>query len=425
MLFLIYMFSFLPKRQIFLAINQLRNDMTLYSHSRLNTFEQCPQKYKLHYIDKVETDVEESIEAFLGVRVHETLEKLYRDLQYQKKNSLEDLLAFLNDEWEKNWNNSIVIVKDYSPENYRKMAENFISDYYHKYVPFNQSKTIALEDRVIINLDERGDYKLQGYIDRLTEKKEGYYEIHDYKTNSRLPMPEYIEQDRQLALYSIGVKDKYPDVKDIRLVWHFLAFNKEIDSTRTEQELSELKQNTIGLIDKIESEEKFPSNPSRLCDWCEFKPICRQWSHLYEIEGKPANEYLNDPGVKLVNRYAELQQKKKQVTRDLYAEIEKVEEAIKHFAEKENVEVLFGSNNKVKVKTQTRFACPSKNSKERLELEKKIRDSGKWDEVAQLDTSAINKIIQDNIWDKNLIESLKKYVTFEETKRLYLSKKKD
>jgi len=55
--------------------------------------------------------VEESVEAFMGVRVHEALEKHYRDLQYQKKNSLEDLLDFLNDEWGKNWTESIVIVK--------------------------------------------------------------------------------------------------------------------------------------------------------------------------------------------------------------------------------------------------------------------------------------------------------------------------
>lgn len=49
--------------------------MTVYSHSRLSCFEQCPQKFKLQYIDKVETEVEESVEAFLGSRTHETLEK--------------------------------------------------------------------------------------------------------------------------------------------------------------------------------------------------------------------------------------------------------------------------------------------------------------------------------------------------------------
>ena len=214
--------------------------MTVYSHSRLSSFEQCPYKFKLKYIDKVETKLEESVEAFLGSQVHDALEKLYRDLQYQKLNALDELLVYLNDKWQKNWNESIVIVKDYTPENYRLMAEKFITDYYHRYHPFDQQRTIALEDRILINLDRSGDYKLQGYIDRLAESEDCRYEIHDYKTNSQLPLPEYIQNDRQLALYMIGVKDRYPDAEDIKLIWHFLAFNKEIDSTRTDDELEQL-----------------------------------------------------------------------------------------------------------------------------------------------------------------------------------------
>jgi len=92
-----------------------------------------------------------------------------------------------------------------------------------------------------------------------------------------------------------------------------------------------------------------------LCDWCEYKEICRQWSHLYKLKDKPANEYLNDSGVKLVNRYAELKAKQKQVKLDLYAEMEKVEEALIKFAEREQVDVVFGSNNKVKINVSKRF----------------------------------------------------------------------
>lgn len=397
--------------------------MTVYSHSRLSCFEQCPEKYKLNYIDKVETEVEGSIEAFLGSRVHETLEKLYRDLQHQKHNSLEDLLTFLKTEWQKQWNDAIVIVKeDYSPDNYLKMAEKYIADYYKRYHPFTQGKTIALEDLIRINLDSSGNYKLQGYIDRLSENKDGHYEIHDYKTNSRLPLPDYLRQDRQLALYSIGVNDKYPDVQNIRLVWHFLAFDKEIDSTRTDEELTKLKQDTIKLINTIESEEEFPANPSLLCEWCEFKPICRQWSHLHKIEDKPANEYLTDPGVQLVNKYAELKNKQKQIDVELDSEIAKLEEAIKHFAEKENVDVVFGSGNKVRIAINERYSFPSKNSKEREELERLLKEYGKWDDVIQMDTSSLGKIIQEKMWDKELLSELKKYTKFEYSKRLYLSK---
>lgn len=37
--------------------------MTTYSHSRLNTFENCPLQYKLQYIDGIKRE-EEGIEMF-------------------------------------------------------------------------------------------------------------------------------------------------------------------------------------------------------------------------------------------------------------------------------------------------------------------------------------------------------------------------
>ena len=86
-------------------------DMANYSHSRLNTFEQCKYKYKLQYIDKVKVEVPTTIEAFLGDLVHRTLEKLYGDLRYQRLNSLEDILVYFREAWNKEWTDDILIVK--------------------------------------------------------------------------------------------------------------------------------------------------------------------------------------------------------------------------------------------------------------------------------------------------------------------------
>ena len=86
--------------------------MTIYSHSRLTTFENCPYKYKLKYIDRVETEDFETVETFLGSLVHEVLEKLYKDLLNGKENSLEELLEFYEQEWERQWSPDIVIVKE-------------------------------------------------------------------------------------------------------------------------------------------------------------------------------------------------------------------------------------------------------------------------------------------------------------------------
>lgn len=247
----------------------------IYSYSRLKCFEQCPQKFKFRYIDRVKAEIMESVECFLGKVVHETLKKLYQDLLYQKMNTLEELLFFLRNEWCRKWNDSIRIIKTrHNPKDYLKMTEQYISDYYNRYKPFNLGRTIGLEKRIFMDLDDSGDNKVCGYIDRVTKTRDGCYEIHDYKTSSHLPTSEEIQNVRQLTLYAMIVRQRYSYIRNIKLVWHFLKYDMEVVSSRTSEELERLKKDTIKLIDEIENAEKFPANPSRLCKWCKFKSIC-------------------------------------------------------------------------------------------------------------------------------------------------------
>jgi putative RecB family exonuclease len=397
--------------------------MPRYSHSKLSCFEQCNLKFKFHYIDHVETeDCEEGVEAFLGKKVHETLAKLYSDLKFEKLNTLKELLAFFHDEWKKNWNENIVIVKKgLTEENYLNMGERFIIDYYNRYKPFKQAKVIGTEIMVQIKLNGKGtDYSLIGYVDRLDDCGNGLYEVHDYKTNSNLPIQEYLDEDRQLALYAIAVKEMYPDAKEVKLVWHFLAFDKEMASERTEKELEALKKETVALIEQVEKETEFKPNVTKLCDWCEFNPICPMWKHHVKLEEKPANEYLKDPGVKLVNKYAEINAKKQQLVAELDEELDKLKEAMLSFAKKENVNVIFGSDVKASIKIFDSIHFPPKGEQE--ELIALLKKAGKWEEVEALDCYALAKIINQKAWPKELLEKLKKYEEIEKTERIYLGK---
>jgi len=224
--------------------------MTKYSHSKLGTFLQCKYKYKLQYIDKIKADLE-TIEPFMGKRVHETLEKLYKDLKFQKVNSKEELLVFFNIAWNKNWHEDIVINKEYTAENYREMGKKFISDYYDHYKPFNHLTTLGLETQDFLPLDENTQFHVR--IDRLACDKEGNYYVCDYKTNSSLKVQEDLDEDKQLAMYSLWVKQKYPDAKSVKLVWYFLAFDKEMISERSAEQLLKLKRETLHIIKEIEA----------------------------------------------------------------------------------------------------------------------------------------------------------------------------
>ena len=87
--------------------------------------------------------------------------------------------------------------------------------YYDRYQPFDEDRTLALEGQVFISLDEAGQHRMRGYIDRLAQRRDGTYEIHDYKTSSHLMVQSEADADRQLALYQIGVQSMWNDVTQV------------------------------------------------------------------------------------------------------------------------------------------------------------------------------------------------------------------
>ena len=253
--------------------------MPIYSHSRLSTFEQCALKFKYKYIDKIIPPLEKSIEIHLGKVSHEVLEWLYLEVKGGNIPKLDEALGYYRRKWEEMWDPKIVIVrKDLTREDYYNKGIKFIIDYYMKHTPFGDN-TLSVEEKIMINLDEAGQYKIQGFIDRLVYNlKTNEYEIHDYKTANNLPLPEKVDNDRQLALYSIAIKEKYGQDKEVVLIWHYLAFNRKIQSRRTNKQLKKLKEDTFKLIKKIESTTEFNPNKSTLCNWCEYKSACPIWN---------------------------------------------------------------------------------------------------------------------------------------------------
>jgi len=105
----------------------------------------------------------------------------------------------------------------------------------------------------------------------------GHYEIHDYKTSRRLPSQADVDRDRQLALYQLAVSQRLPDVRSVKLVWHYLAHDRMLVSRRSPEELRALRERIVVLIDTIEratAAGDLPARTSPLCNWCEFKPVC-------------------------------------------------------------------------------------------------------------------------------------------------------
>lgn len=400
--------------------------MPTYSHSQLSTYETCPHQYKLAYIEKIKAETE-GIEAFMGSRVHDALEKLYRDLmKVNKLNSLEETLDFYRQSWGKNWKETVQIIrKEYSVEDYRRQGEKCITDYYKRYSPFDQGRTLGLEENIYFPLEEEKGYWIRGFIDRLTLLDHSILEIHDYKTSNRLPAQKEVDSDRQLGFYQMGVEGKWKDIEEVKLVWHYLSFDTEIQSSRTPEKLHQVRQEALELIQKIETDRQFIPREGPLCNWCDYQGFCPKRRHLIAAGSLPPNEYLNEEGVTLVNQYVELKERKRLLNEEMDAELAKIEEALYAYAHREELEAIFGSDHVAKIKIEVKGKYPLKGDPNRKILDEIIKKAGKWMEVSDLNPWMLARLISRGAWPPSLVKKVKEFSTSEESRSITISKLKE
>ena len=246
--------------------------MPSFSHSKLTTFQQCPQKYKFRYVDEIPPPIR-SIELHLGNSVHRALEKLYADAMRGLTHSCDEILALYQQVWDEGYTPQMRIVRSgMTARTYLEYGRQMLLTYHRRFYPFTQSATLELEEKFLFPLSEK--HEIRGIIDRLAKAGDGSLEIHDYKTSRRLPNASQVASDTQLALYEIALRHRWPAASRISLIWHYLAFDKDIQITKTAQQLETIKRNTLGLIQRIESTTFFPTKVTALCDWCEYKEMC-------------------------------------------------------------------------------------------------------------------------------------------------------
>lgn len=265
---------------------------TIYSHSRLSSFENCPKQFEYRYVLKIPSE-SEGVEAFVGKRVHEVLERLYLFVGKGQIPGIEKVVDRYHTLWEETYDPERVrIVRENTPlAYYRQLGEDCLRGYYLRHYPFDESETLGLEKRVVFPLDDTGEYRMQGIIDRISRARDGAIEIHDYKTGARVPSQRILDQDRQLALYQLGLVRTYGEDTEFRLIWHYVAKNRTCVSTRTKEDLARLRTDTIARIDEIQAATEFPARKISLCGWCEYKSRCPLWAtpeDLARIEAEEA-----------------------------------------------------------------------------------------------------------------------------------------
>jgi len=391
--------------------------MPIYSYSRLETYKTCPRQYFYYYLKaKTRHRKMDIIFFFLGSRAHETLRKIYDDLNMGKENTIHDLLRFYNCRWKQNWHDKVIILdKEYTPENYRKVGRDAIIKYFNRYKPFTQAKWTTCEKKLTFELDS---YRIQTYLDRLDKIKEGIYEIHDYKTSKERPTSKQLALLWQSPLYEMAVRANYPDAKEVKLIWHYLRHDEEVIPKKALTDLTELRKSVVSLIKEIETkdtaqEDQFKPIEKPHCQWCAYWDICPRKKHSYKIDGLPTKQFLADKGIKLANKYL----KYTRIKREAQGHLGVLRDYIIKYSRKENLEVIWGSNGKILIISKDEIKFPKKGDPQREKLEKIIKDSKEALEVLTLDSKKLAILVKKEALSKELLKKIKKYQT---AKKSYL-----
>lgn len=208
--------------------------MNSYSPNMLKTFETCPKKYYLKYIQKISMPQKSSFFE-KGKKIHALAN------YYLRGDDITKLEKALTSEEKSVW---------------EKLKQN---EYFQK-------KYVKSEYNISAKI---GNFWIGGRLDALMKDEQNYY-ILDYKTGT---IPQHPETDFQTIIYLLCTSKMYGE--NLKFIYIDLKNNKNciIDFSKEKSKEYESKINNIcEQINQLQLPEEIPH--SNICNFCEYNKIC-------------------------------------------------------------------------------------------------------------------------------------------------------
>lgn len=380
-----------------------------FSPSKLDVYKNCPRRYQYRYVDGIARR-RKTPETTLGTAVHSAFEELYGLVSGGKTPSVDEIKGYFDKAFDEGWDETVQL-KDrrFTKDDWRKVGHDCVRLYYEGHQPFTSDRTVAVEKRVGFPLSVEGhEYRIEGFVDRLSETGDMEFEIHDYKTSKSLPSQESVDADWQLALYELAIRDEWPRTKSVKLKWHYVRHGQTLVSVRDAAAREKLRADAAALVAQIKHDHSFEPRLGPLCDWCEYKDMCPLFAHIEKVSAMAAPERRKDDGVKLVDALAELEEKRRRLKEELKAldrEKEDVDGRLADWARAAGVSVVAGSEAQAAVTVRDDIHLPTKSHEpeKHAELEAEARRSPLWEEVSRLDPHALLDGVRAKRWGGELL----------------------
>lgn len=213
----------LKKEQLQLVKNKL-GVKTLYSYSKVSTFEQCLNLYMMKYVE-YKRGLNGSCYTYFGTLAHEIIQDYYEG-KYKNRN---EMLEAFNDgvaEW-----TALIANPDNKHFKFTSDSERdkYILNLQHYFSTVELLQEDIKNERLILTEFMGNEkYAFQGYIDSMYQRKsDGKTVIMDYKTSSisGFSGAKLNEKSKQLFIYAIGLTQRFGvKVEDIVLVYDMMKY---------------------------------------------------------------------------------------------------------------------------------------------------------------------------------------------------------
>ena len=235
------------------------------SASAIETYKQCPLKFRLGRIDGVPQTANNPVLVF-GNIIHRVLQRFHEP---EKELTEERILRLLNEEWK-------IGEFDYTvrEEKFKEQGQDMLIRYCCQ-VQANPPNVLAREESFAFEI---GPITIRGAIDRIDQTEDGTA-IVDYKTSKTSSSA---KSNLQLAIYSMYLEqldDPTLGGLPTEASLHFLRDEeKPIRShSFTSDQIGETKEKIIEVAAGIRNRE-FDAKTGMHCDWCDYKSlVCPAW----------------------------------------------------------------------------------------------------------------------------------------------------
>jgi len=234
------------------------------SYTALETFDQCPLKFKYKYIwGLVEPP---SAATTFGNNVHNTLRYFCEDWQKGIFKDRKGLLEIYERVWKREG-----FIDDVQEKEYKEQGKHWLLAYYDNYLQKMAEPPVFLEKNFLLSF---AGIPIKGKIDRVDKTSEGW-EVIDYKTGSEKD-PENSASNLQLSIYALGLESITGELPK-KTSFVYLKSGNVVSLTPQKKDLEKVEEQVRREIERIKSGE-FPPKKNYFCSNCPFRPLCPLWN---------------------------------------------------------------------------------------------------------------------------------------------------